>query len=296
MLFERFSNHCLANAVEPLRAANVLSGRQVYDWQFLTLDGAAVVSSSGLKVEPHGKIVNQAGDYLFVMPSYGFKEHVTWATISALRSAARRFDAIAGFDTGSWLMAEAGLLSGRTATIHWEELAGFSERFPEVTAKRKRYVIDADRITCSGAMAAFDLVMRLLAERHGEALRLEVAALFMSSPVSDVALATPKTRAKAVSRALAIMQEHLEDPLPITEIANRAQVSQKQLERCTHKELGATPETIYRRFRLVLARKLVVETDLPVAEISLRCGYQNASSMTRAFRAEFGETPRAMRQ
>ena len=143
-------------------------------------------------------------------------------------------------------------------------------------------------------MAAFDLVMEMIAQTSGEALRLEVATLFMSPGVSapqNVRLA----RTMTVSRAVALMQEHLEEPLSIGEIARRVGRSQKDLEARMKADLGASPQTVYRRFRLILARKLVLETELPIGEIALRSGYQNASAMTRAFREEFGTAPRHMR-
>lgn len=296
LLFEGFSNHCLANTVEPMRAANMLSGRNLYDWQFLALDGAAVASSSGLQVTPHARLIDHAGDILIVMPSYGFLDHGGWKTQSALRGAATRYDILASMDTGSWLLAEAGLLDGHRATIHWEELTRFAERFPEVEALRERFVLDRDRITCSGAMAAFDLVMHLIGRDHGQALALEVAQLFMTRDSARSHAGGASSSSRVVNQALALMQEHLEEPLPISEIARRTGRTQKALETRMRADLGATPAQVYRRLRLNLARKLVVETDLPVSEITLRAGYENAASMTRAFREEFGTTPRQLRQ
>ncbi|WP_353341238.1 GlxA family transcriptional regulator [Pelagimonas sp. KU-00592-HH] len=296
LLFEGFSNHCLANTVEPMRAANMLSGRNLYDWQFLALDGAAVASSSGLQVTPHARLIDHAGDMLVVMPSYGFLDHGGWKTQSALRGAATRYDFLASMDTGSWLLAEAGLLDGHRATIHWEELTRFAERFPEVEALRERFVLDRDRITCSGAMAAFDLVMHLIGRDHGQALALEVAQLFMTRDSARSHAGGASSSSRVVNQALALMQEHLEEPLPISEIARRTGRTQKALETRMRADLGATPAQVYRRLRLNLARKLVVETDLPVSEITLRAGYENAASMTRAFREEFGTTPRQLRQ
>jgi transcriptional regulator GlxA family with amidase domain len=295
LLFEGFSNHCLANTVEPLRAVNTLGGRESYIWHFLTLDGAPVASSSGLQVAPHGRLADAKGDILVVMPSYGYRDHGGWATQAGLRAAAARFGVIAAMDTGSWLVAEAGLLDGYRATIHWEELTSFAERFPETTTERERFIIDRDRVTCSGAMAAFDLVMHLIGRDHGQALALEVAQLFMTRDSARSHAGGAGPGGKVVNRALALMQEHLEEPLPIAEIARRSGRTQKSLEARMQAELGASPQQVYRRMRLVLARKLVTETDLPVSEIALRCGYQDASAMTRAFRAEFGTTPRDLR-
>jgi transcriptional regulator GlxA family with amidase domain len=296
LLFDGFSNHCLANTVEPLRAANMLSGRPLYDWQFLALGSGVVTSSSGLQVAPHQALSQAQGDMLVVMPSYGFQEHSDWKTQSALRAAKRRFKSLIGMDTGSWLLAEAGLLDHHRATIHWEELTGFSERFPEIDVVRERYVIDRNRITCSGAMAAFDLVTHMIGRDQGQALALEVAQLFMTRESARSHTGGAGPASTFVNKALAIMQENLEQPLSVPEVARRAGRTQKVLEARMRADLGATPATVYRRLRLNLARKLVMETDLPVAEIALRSGYDDPSAMTRAFRTEFGRSPRALRR
>ena len=290
LLFDQFSNHCLANAVEPLRAANDLSGEAIFEWEFLSLDGDPVVSSSGMEIATHGRLYQHAGDMLFVIPSYGFRVHSDTLSWAGLRMAARRYGAIVGFDTGAWLMAAAGLLDGRRATIHWEELEAFAEAFPEVAALRERYVIDGDRITCTGAMAAFDLVLALIADIKGEALRQDVSTLFMSEGRDGVA---PKDR--PVAQAVALMQAHLEEPLTIGDVAKRVGLSHKALEARMKAVLGATPRQVYRRQRMVLARKLVMETQLSVAEIAVRCGYQDATALTLSFGVEFGTNQRAMR-
>jgi len=296
LLFDGFSNHCLANTVEPMRAANTLSGKALYEWAFLSLDGEAVCSSSQLPVAPHGRLSEFSGDMLVVMPSYGFKDHAGWRTQSGLRAAAKRFGTVCGMDTGSWLMAEAGLLEGHRATIHWEELTAFGERFPDVAAERERFVIDGTRVTCSGAMAAFDLVMHFIGRDFGQALALEVAQLFMTrdGARSHEGGATPAGR--VVNRALAVMQDHLEEPLVLPEVARRAGVTQKTLAARMMAELGSTPAVVYRRLRLNLARKMVVDTDLSVAEVALRSGYGDPAAMTRAFRVEFATTPQALRK
>lgn len=294
LLFDAYSAHCLANTVEPLRAANTFAGRQAYGWRFLTLDGGPAVSSSGMEVRAHGRLADCRGDLLIAMPSYDFLRHTTVSTSRALQSAARRYDVLAGFDTGSWLLAQAGLLDGHQATIHWQELTRFAERFPEVQAQRARHVMDGNRITCTGALAAFDTMMELIGQHHGAALRLEVAALFMAAEATDTQDPI-LARSRPVARAVALMQANLETPLPIAEVARQTGRSQKDLERRMRADLGATPQAVYRRLRLIKARKLVLETVLTVSEIALRCGYDDPSALTRAFRAEFGTTPRSLR-
>ena len=294
LLFNAFSMHCLANTVEPLRAANGLVGRRVYDWQFLTMDGLPVTSSSGLRVEVHGRLASSDGHLLVVMPSYRFRDYATPEVGRGLRMARARYSMMAGFDTGSWLLAYSRVLMGRRATIHHEEFDSFAETFPDVRAVRERVVFDDDFITCGGVVTAFEAIMELIGRHHGEALRLEVATLFMS-PEATRAQPVATARGKTVARAIRLMQEHLEDPLTIAEVARRIGRSQKELSTRTRDELGATPQAVYRRLRLILARKLVSETDLTIAEIALRTGYDTPSAMTRAFREEFGVSPRQIR-
>ena len=294
LLFEDFSMHCLANTVEPLRAANRLGGNSFYHWEFLSLDGSPVTSSSGLTVAAAKPLNASHGDLLVVMPSYRYLDHSSQKVIAALRSAAGRFGKLAGLDTGSWLLAAAGLLDDRKATIHWEEFDRFAESFPGVEAERERFVIDGDRITCGGAHAAFDMILELIGAHLGQALRLEVATLFMSPEAAGPATSMP-ARSRSVAQALALMQGNLEHPLPIPVLAKRVGRPMKDFERRVTRELGATPAIVYRRMRLIHARKLIMESELSVSEISLRAGYENASAFTRAFRTEFGTTPREMR-
>ena len=295
LLFDQFSNHCLANTVEPMRAANGLSRHAQFNWRFVSLDGGPVESSSGMQVAPHSALKEGRGATLVIMPSYGFRRFATWETTQQLRAAAKRYDVVAGMDTGSWLMAHAGLLEGYSATIHWDEWSSFAEAFPQVQAERERFVVDRDRITCSGAMAAFDLVVHLIGQAHGPLLALKVAHLFMSAQGAGGPLPFSSRKGKLVDRAITVMSEHLEKPLGIAAVARAVGISQKTLENRMRAELDVTPQTAYRTLRLTYARKLVTETDQSVSEIAGRCGYENASAMTRAFKAEFQETPRGLR-
>jgi transcriptional regulator GlxA family with amidase domain len=293
LLLDGFSNHCLANAVEPLRAANGLARRRLYRWRFVTPDGAPVASSSGLPVAAAGRLRDDpGGDLLMVVAGYGARAQAGPETGAALRAAAGRFRAVAGLDTGAWLLAAAGLLDGRRAVIHWDEADAFAEAFPEVRAEPGRVAIDGDRLTCGGGLTAFELALALIGARHGAMLRLEVAGLFMHGE----GRAAPAGPARgATDAAAAVMRRNLETLLGVDEIAQACGMGRKRLEAAFRRELDRTPREIYRRLRLREARRLVEGTALGVAEIAARCGYADASAMTRAYRAEFGESPRAAR-
>lgn len=290
LLFDGFSNHCLANAIEPLRAANTLGRGLHYEWRYLSLTGAAATSSSGLRILPDAPLRDGSGDLLLVMPSYGFREFAAGGTSRGLRAAARRFGVVAGLDTGAWLLAQAGLLAGCEATIHWDELTAMAEAFPDLTVVRERFVIAGNRITCSGAMASFDLVLHLIAQVHGMVLALEVEHLFMTR---DLTTQVPAVRAgRRLSRAaVALMLAHLERPLSVAEISRRLRCSQRKLEQTVRADLSVTPQRLYQGLRLAEALRLVEKTDMAVSEVALRSGYRDTSAMIRAFRQTFGQTP-----
>lgn len=297
LLFEKFSNHCLANMIEPFRAANTLANEQLYHWRFHSLDGERVASSSGLPVLPDGQFdPRSAVDDLFVVSSYNHLSLATASCLNKLRAARAHAKRIVGLDTGAWLMADAGLLDDRKATIHWDLFDSFSERFLSVDAVRERFVIGRDIITCAGALAAFDLSLKLIGERHGEALRLDVGALLMQEfqPLQD--REEEGFSRSTVYRAMQLMRENTETPLSNINLSARVGLGAKTLERRFLSELGEPPARIYKKIRLQAARNLVENTRLPMSEISVRVGYENASAMSRAFKRMFNTSPQQLRR
>lgn len=293
LLFERFSNHCLANAVEPLRAANMLAGVEQYRWWFLTPDGAAVCSSSGLPVQPSERFGREAGgDYLLLLPSYGFRAQDGPGMRRALRAAAGRYATLVGLDTGAWLMASAGLLDGRPATIHWDEYSAFAECFPGVEVRPDRFVIDGDRITCGGASAAFELMTQLIRRHVGAELALQVSTLFLQGDWQGPRVPTGPGRA---GRAVALMRRNLEAPLSIPQVARAVGTSQRALTTEMRVQFGMPPREIYQALRLEAARRYLTGSEMGVAEIAARCGWTDQSAFARAFRRHYAATPVSVR-
>jgi len=294
LLVDRFSNLCLSNALEPLRAANGFAKTPRYVWRFYSLDGAPVRSSSGITVLPDSTIhgLNRT-DRLYVISSYGHLDNDTPQMRRALQTAARRSGAVFGLDAGAWLMASAGLLKGRRATIHWDILDAFSERFLDVDVDHAPWVEDGDRLTCAGASATLELSRHLIAHDISSAIALDVEALFTSPVRSD--LAAPG-RDALVTRATRLMRENIELPLDMGDLAHRLKSSPRTLTRRCQTALEMTPGQLYRHIRLSAARQLVESSEVSVAEIAVRCGYEDPTALTRAFRQRFGAPPRAFRR
>ncbi len=322
LLFENFSNHCLANAIEPLRAANTLAQGTLaqgaiargaiargqpregdpaqgplYRWRFLGLTTQTLRSSSGLPVTPEARLSDHQGDWLLILPSYDFEQHANPTTSRALRAAAKRHRRLIALDMGAWLLAEAGLLNGRRATLHWDELDRFAEAFPDVQVSEDRVVEDGAVLSCGGASTAFDLMMAQIAASHGPMLRLEVAALFMQD-TRAVPAEPPRRRTDdtVVEAAMALMRRNIEAPLPVAAIARRLGMSPRALERHFAAALGQGPAGFYRALRLDAARRLVEQSALSVAEIATRTGYEDPAALTRAYRRSFGAPPRTARR
>lgn len=299
LLFDGFSNLCLANAVEPLRAANSLAGKPLYAWEYAGLSLAPIVSSSGLSVQPAKALTDCRGEFLLVTPSYGHRALDTPACRRALISAERRFDVVGGFDTGSWLLASAGLLNGHCATSHWDILDELAEAFPEVEVTEERFVISGNRISCGGATTTLELLLELIAREHGKALALEIAALFMHgerTPPFPDAIKGKGSANQQVLAVAALMRRHVEEPLRIAQIAAQLELSRRALEQICRDHAGRNPAALYRAIRLSQARRLLKSTGMGVAEAASRCGYADPTAFTRAYRAEFGETPSQSRR
>lgn len=293
LLFDQFSNNSLGNCLEPLRACNSFTAKPIFKWEFLTLDGKSVQSSSGLPILPHGALAElKRCDYLFVNSSYDYERYDTSKTRVALQKAAKLTQTLVGLDTAAWLLAAAGLLTGKRATIHWDVFESFSDRFPMVNTERERVIKDGNRITCAGAISSFDLALLIISKHLGQSSKVDLEAFFMHQNTAQF-VDTPLQNARdpLLNKALHLMHSHLENPLSRTSLARQVSCQAKTLDRHSNAEFGVPIGRVYRHIRLSAAQQLVTSTSLSVFEISLRCGFQNPSAMTRAYKARFGMTP-----
>lgn len=302
LLFDGFSNMVLASALEPLRAANMLSGRELYRWRLVTLDGAVARSSSGMSLLPaEPAVLAEPRDVLFVVVGYGTRRFASTETRRRLRRIARTAAAIGGLDAGAWLLADAGLLDGRQATIHWQELTEFAETFPDLQVAKTRFVIDGKTVTAGGANTVMDLAIRMIRDRHGDALAFDVGNLFAYDgearrPDSDaVSLQSKPRRAPQLLRAVEVMRANLEAPLSLERVAKAASCSSRSLNRLFLRELGVSPGRYYLSIRLAVARQFAEETRLSGAEIAARTGFGSGAALSRAFSGHFKTTIRDLR-
>src|SRR5690606_26933294 len=133
LLVDKFSMFSLAAAIDTVRSANRLLGRDFYGWTTVSADGDSVIASNGLPIKIDYAITDlPVVDILFVCAGLSYEFPGKSKVLGALRSLGRRGAALGGLSVGSYLLAEAGQLEGHRCTIHWENKAGFKERFPEI--------------------------------------------------------------------------------------------------------------------------------------------------------------------
>lgn len=288
----------LASVIEPLRGANRISGNELYQWQIFSPDGLPVTTTSAITIPVRGSLSTAASrSPLFVLASYNWRQSATSSLKRQLSHAARHRPLIAGIESGTWLLAEASLLDGLSATVHWEDYEDFALAYPNVSSVKDRYVIDGKRLTTSGSLPTVDLMLELIRHRQGYSLALEVSRLFRYEQrqfhSEDRQPSGTATRCEddRVSKALHFMEENIEQPLLLEKLARKVGVSARHLQDLFQASIGASPHEHYLALRLNAARRRVIETNLPFADIAAATGFNSASAFSRCYKQSYGESP-----
>lgn len=296
-LVPEFPMMAFASAIEPLRAANRLSGEELFAWHLFSHDGDPVPASNGIDIAVHGAIGADVHlDLLLVCAGSG--DAADAAAGKWLRGLARSGVALGGISLGAFVLADAGLLDGRRCALHWESLGAFAERFPRVRTTTDIFVIDGDRCTCAGGTAAMDMMLQMITERDGRALANDVSEQFIHARIRG----TQDSQRMAVQSRLGVANEKLiaaiglmeaanEDPRPVQQIAADVGLSPRQLERLFAKYLRASPSRHYLKMRLDRARAMLLQTTKPILDVAVAAGFTSASHFSRCYRAEYGHKP-----
>ena len=294
----------VASTLDPLRAANRVTGRELYRWRLVSPDGLPPQTTCGLALPVAGGFEpDQVADGLIVIAGFEALEQATPKLLAGVRRAAQRGKAIGGVEAGSWILGLAGLLQSRRATTHWEDLEDFAARFPETEVRPDRYVIDGPCFTSGGASPSFDMMLHLIRARQGYGVALDTASVFIydethaSTDVQPlVSLGRLDGHEPRVAAAIRLMEQHIDDPLPVAHIARRIGVTARTLETLFGRTVGTGPGAYYLGLRLNAARRLLLDARLPAAEIAVRSGFSSISAFSRAFKRRFGQSPSAFRR
>lgn len=299
LLIDGFALLSYAAASEPLRAANLLAPRRLYEVRHLAAAGGAATSSSGASVAASAEIGRDHDfDLVLVVAGGDPAGFADPAVFGWLRQLARAGVRLGGVSGGPVILARAGVMAGRRMTVHWEHAPVLTALAPEPMVERSLYVRDRDWLTCAGGIAPLDMMHALIAEQHGPEFARRVSDWFLHTQIRP---SGGPQRAGIVERhgltdaavvaAIEAMEDFVADPRSLTELAARAGVGPRQLNRLFRDKLGISTMEFYRRLRLDKAEALLRQSALPVTEIALATGFGSSSHFAAAFRDAFGRTP-----
>lgn len=303
LLIDGFALMSYAAAAEPLRAANLLAGRTVYDVRHVAAAADRATSSGGATIGASATLGHEFDFDLVLVVAGGnpaaFRDE---RTFNWLRGLARRGVRLGGVSGGSVILARAGLMEGRRMTVHWEHAPALAEISPTLMLERTLYVIDRDRSTCAGGTAPIDMMHALIAEQHGPAFARQVSDWFLHTEVRPSGgpqraglVERHRTTNGAVIQAIEVMENHIADPLNLTQLAQLSDVGPRQLNRLFRDKLGRSTMSFYRRLRLDKAANLLDQSTLSLTEIALATGFANSAHFSKTFRDVFGHPPSARR-
>ena len=299
VLLDNFTLLCFAAAVESLRIANRMAGETYYDWVLAGEGGQTVTCSAGAAFNMDIDLEElRRDDVVMVCGGINVQASTTKKVLSWLRREARRGLKVGGLCTAAYTVAKAGLLDGKRATIHWENHDSFLEEFDDVELTKSVFVVDGNRMTTAGGTSSIDLMLKIIADDHGEKLANAVAdQLIYSSIRTDQdtqRLSVPTrigVRHPKLSQVIQMMESNIEEPISPSILAKEVGMSTRQLERLFRRYLNRSPKRYYMELRLQKARNLLMQTDMSVINVALACGFASPSHFSKCYRAHYDTTP-----
>lgn len=307
ILANNFTLTAFANFVDVLRLAadDGDSSRPIRcQWQVMSNSDDAIRSSCGVYMRPTSGFVDPANlDYIVVVGGLLHRgPQLHSKSQEYLLNAARAGSKLVGVCTGSFILCRLGLLEGRKCCISWYHYRDFLEEFGELVPVADRlFIVDGDRITCSGGTGVTYLAASLVERHVGPASAqkaLHILQIDRARPGSAAQPAPPMALTgdnDRVSRALLIMEQNLARPVPVAKIAAQVHTSARQLERLFKEKVGCAPHSAYLKLRLKHARWML-NSDLSLAAIAADTGFADGAHLSKTFKLVYGINPSEQRK
>ncbi len=305
-----FTMVAFATAIEPLRIANRMLGFEAYRWRLASADGRPVKASNSVECavdtsldEERRKLGGPDRPSMVVVCSgINIESYANKSVFAWLREEYNRGVAVGGLCTGAHVLASAGLLSNKRCAIHWENLPGFSEKYPKANVFADLFEVDQNIFTCAGGTASLDMMLKLIGDDFDETVVNRICEQMLTdrvrSPTDRQRLPLRARLGVQNAKVLAIielMEAHLAEPLSLVEIADAVGLSRRQIERLFRQEMGRSPARYYLEIRLDRARHLLVQSSLPVVEVAVACGFVSASHFSKCYRELYARSPQQER-
>jgi transcriptional regulator GlxA family with amidase domain len=278
------------------------SGEPLYAFSTCSVGGNEVLTTSGFGIGPQAGLGALRRADTVVVPGYaGLFEPPAAEALAALRAAARRGARVLSVCTGAFALAHAGLLDGRRAATHWAWAGELARRFPAVAVDSDAlYVDEGEVMTSAGLSAGIDLSLHVIRKDFGAAAGERVARHMVAAPhreggQAQFARREPAPAPGSLEPTRRWAAARLDEPLDVAAMSDHAGVSLRTFARRFREETGTTPLQWLLSQRVLEARRLLEESDLPVETIAWRCGFGSAASLRDHFRRAVDTTPTAYR-
>ena len=303
-LCPQFPLFCIASALEVLRHANRFAENTVYSWSFLCEDDKPIQDSNGLWLHPDSTIDQaKSSDMSIIVAGFEPNDIAAPKLRGWLQKQAKAGHFIGGISNGAFQLAKAQLLNGYAATTHWEDFESFCFLYPKVHSRYQRFVIDRNRITCSGGTATLDLFLEIVRLDLSNDIMLKVSRQMLlndyaTSPENTTHLIFDASHqfSPRVQRALTLLDSGIENRINVNSLAALVGISRRELLRLFRAEIGKTPSDIINQRRLERAQSLVLNSHLPLSTIASAVGFSSQSHLTSFYHKHLGTTPANQRR
>lgn len=307
LLLDNFTLMSLSSAVEPLRMANRIRRKDIYAWRTISETGAAVSASDGLQVNVDVGIEDDSSmnglDAVIVCGGIRVEENSSKPLSKWLKAVNQKGIGLGAICTGSYILAEAGLLDGYRCSIHWENMAALTDLFPNVAVSRSVFTIDRNRFTSSGGTTPVDMMLHLITAQCGGDVSAAVAEQFIYERIRrpDDQQRVPLKhlighQSGKLVVAVELMEANIKEPISQEDLASYVGLSRRQLQRLFQRYLMCAPSRYYLQLRLQRARELLHQTGMSLVEISALTGFVSTSHFSKSYKAFYGHSPSAERQ
>ncbi len=303
LLIDGFPLLSYSSAIEPLRAGNLLSGNNLFDIRHFSVRNSHVMSSSGAGVSTQSFQDVEGLNFLFLVAggdpfSIDEPDLFDW-----LNELTKTETVVGGISGGPVILTKAGLMRDFRMTVHWEHASLLEQMYPELILEKSLFVIDRNRITCSGGTAPLDLMHLLIAKEFGAKFARDVSDWFIHTDVRKPGEAQRSgleerfgTQVRAILSSIELIENHIADPLTLEQIARLVGMSSRHLNRLFQREIGTSVMKFCRQARLDVAKKLIESSSLTNNEILQATGFSSPVQFSRSFKEQFGSPPSAYRK
>jgi AraC family carnitine catabolism transcriptional activator len=304
LLLPKLTMLAFSAAVEPLRIANQLAQKTLYEWYTVSAHGAPVTCSNGITITPDMGLGDlPKGATVFVCSGVEPHKSASPDVVGWLRRHHRMGVRMGGICTGAFALAQAGIIGKNRFTLHWENQPAFTESHPDFVPTQNLYEIEERLITCGGGNAATDMMLDLIEADHGPQMALVVADMCIHKRSNDRQAPQKSSLSVAIGsrnqkllQAIQVMTQTVEEPLPLLDLCETLDISRRQLERLFKKYTHQSPTQFYYGLRLERAHALLNETNMTITEIAAATGFNSTSHLARQFRTKYGVSPNSFRK